>query len=71
MRWKQHQKPTPKPGDTRFVTKFLLLPVCICGECRWLEKVTIQQRYRDVAWDDLGGAPTMWGWVNFAWAMLD
>ena len=43
MRWKAN-----KPGDTKTITRFLLFPVCIRKEWRWLEKATIIQIYNSV-----------------------
>ena len=39
MRWKS--KPKSKVGDERVITQFLILPVKIGNETRWLEKVKI------------------------------
>ena len=46
-------------GDYRIITKFLFLPVVIDNEVRWLEKVTIRQRYYE-------GFAYSW-WENLAW----
>jgi len=43
MRW--NTKPYPKHRDIRIVSKFALFPIWIDGEYRWLERVSIQQRY--------------------------
>ena len=54
MRWK-----TPKPGDTRVVKRFAFFPICINGEVRWLEMVSIRQRFwigsvtGNHYWDDM------------------
>lgn len=42
MRWKWKN---PEDWDTRIKTWFALWPVIIENECRWLETVTIKQRY--------------------------
>lgn len=36
----------PRHGDTRIKEKFLVLPLRVNGEIRWLEKVKIRQCYR-------------------------
>lgn len=43
MRWKR--KPKPENGDTRYVVYFAWLPVTAGLEVRWLEMVSIKQRY--------------------------
>jgi hypothetical protein len=43
MRWKV--KPDPEVGNERFVKRFLLWPMKIGTEMRWLEWVTIYQEY--------------------------
>ena len=48
MRWKIEKKFEPYLGHERIIEKFLLLPVSIDGEYRWLEKVKILQRYEHV-----------------------
>ena len=40
----------PKSGDRRIVEKFLLFPVNINGERRWLERATIEQQYFMSMW---------------------
>lgn len=69
MRWRRKKKPLPKVGDEREITRFLWLPTCINGECRWLERARTRQRYRAIAWDDVGGAETDYGWMNFDWGV--
>ena len=51
-----------KEGDERTITKFLLLPVTIGNETRWLETATIKQKvsYR---FDVTCGA-SWWEWNN-------
>lgn len=41
MKWKANQE-----GDKRVIKRFLLLPRCIKGEWRWLERARIKQVYR-------------------------
>lgn len=40
MRWQE-----PKLGDTRIQTKFLLLPLTIGYETRWLERASWKEVY--------------------------
>lgn len=40
MRWSE-----PSEGDKKIVTKFLLFPLTINFETRWLEKATIRYKY--------------------------
>lgn len=40
--------PNPKLDDERTITKFLLFPVCINNEMRWLEKATIKQKFKRI-----------------------
>ena len=55
------RKKTPINRATRTVTKFLLWPVTIDWETRWLEKVTIKQKFqRGII------QPNGW-WVNQKW----
>lgn len=43
MRWSE-----PSDGENKIVKKFLLLPLTINYETRWLEKVTIEYRYIEI-----------------------
>lgn len=43
MRWKE--KPIPKEGSERIVKRFLILPLLLCGEWRWLETAFIKQKF--------------------------
>jgi len=52
MRWKVEH---PEIGDTKEVKRFLWLPRCFNGDCRWLEKAII--RYRRIQAIDSDGAP--------------
>jgi hypothetical protein len=45
MRFKLKHNLEPNCGDRRIVTKFLLFPIVIDNEFRWLEKVKIEQKY--------------------------
>ena len=51
MRWFTGQE-----GNKRNVHKFLFKPLCIGSECRWLERVTIEQKYKSCYWNG--------GWKN-------
>ena len=63
MRWKA--KPKNKVGDKRIIEQFLLIPIKISDEWRWLEKAKIEQElketyvydynmiHRDRFWDDI------------------
>jgi len=43
MQW--FNRPYPKDGDTRIVTRFLLFPYRLNDETRWLETVRVKQQY--------------------------
>lgn len=45
MRWKKEVKFDPYLGHEKIVDKFLIFPICIDGDCRWLEKTKIKQVY--------------------------
>lgn len=45
MKWKYREKEDFALGEKRVIEKFLVFPVCLNGECRWLEKATINQIY--------------------------
>lgn len=47
MRWKVR-----KYGDRRIYTWFAFLPVNIGGEVRWLELVTVEQKYLFSHWSN-------------------
>ena len=55
MRWKN-----PKQGDRSTVTKFLLIPVTIGDETRWLEKATIERICKPFYFEDT----VFMDWVN-------
>lgn len=40
----------PKLNDERIIKKFLLLPIKIGAEIRWLENVKIRQVYEVINW---------------------
>lgn len=63
MRWKKKFKKYPNDNDTRVITRFLLFPRYIDGECRWLELSMIEQFYRGYDFEhDTGGF-----WVDKCW----
>lgn len=40
----------PDYGDRRTITKFAIFPIKIGREIRWLERVTLEQRYGVCSW---------------------
>jgi hypothetical protein len=42
MKWKDKES---KLGTIRIVTRYCIFPRCINGECRWLQKSRILQKY--------------------------
>lgn len=70
MRWIQGSRvgfPKPKIGDTRFITRFLIVPRCIQGEWRWLETVYIEQKLMQIKQSIYELRPVI-GWVDKRWA---
>lgn len=65
MRWKD--KPQPIVGDTRTRSWFALLPVKIGDETRWLEWVTVKDKYVKIWRKSVEGCrarPDFWeGWI--------
>lgn len=54
MRWKIKQEKYVK-GDERVIKKFLLLPLRVRDEIRWLENISVrQQYYGGDSWLDVG-----------------
>ena len=49
MKW--HHKPWPVSGDRRTLTRFLLLPMRIGMETRWLVKATWEEFYMEGLFD--------------------
>lgn len=60
MRFFLKSPPNPQSGDIRTVTKFLVFPMVIKGEFRWMERVTFRQEYH----------PSNWGGGSY-WENLD
>lgn len=44
LKWKKRVKVDYREGDTRIVRRFLLWPVCIQDEWRWLGLAIIKQK---------------------------
>lgn len=42
MKWKRLSP--SEPGSLRIVKRFLLVPICLGEECRWLESVEIVEQ---------------------------
>jgi len=61
---KYQLKARPKLGDTRIITKFLLLPMILNDEFRWLERATIKQRWGVWYPDEFGPEER---WENVEW----
>ena len=53
---------TYKEGEERTITKFLILPVTIGNETRWLETATIKQKVRSMF--DITCGASWWEWEN-------
>ena len=62
MRWKV--KENPKENDTRIVDRFLLFPIKIGNERRWLEMAKIEQKYIYTYTYDNGIANPIGIWAN-------
>lgn len=62
MRWRQKLTYEPRPGSTRTITKFLLIPRRDDrGQWRWLETATWEEMYM---YTDRGKQWIMWSWVD-------
>lgn len=57
----KYKKPT-QLGETRIKTFFAIFPITIGTETRWLEKVTVEQEYSRIDFDQ---APDMWLSIKF------
>lgn len=57
MRWTK-----PKTMDIRIKQNFLILPLKINNEIRWLEKVRIKQQYNIL--DNHEESISIYGWTN-------
>lgn len=65
-------KENPKLGDVKIKTKFLITPLTLEEETRWLETVTIKYEYKcqnpedqrhsapDWAWKSMSASPNVW-----------
>lgn len=51
MRWTQKEKQYASNGDKRIVKRFLLFPLTLNNETRWLEFVEIEQSYQGPYWN--------------------
>ena len=63
MRWKVNKN--PKEHETRILERFLLFPVTLNDEKRWLEKAKIEQRYIYTYTYDYGFANPEGRWMNY------
>lgn len=63
MRWKKRKEIRPDIGDTKIVEKFLWWPACLNDEWRWLERVVIEQEFRE----DQGWILYYPDWVDVRW----
>lgn len=61
MRWIATRARGPRVGDSRIRRRFLLIPRCINGEWRWMERAAWRETYRSY-WDS-----SLWEkdwWIN-------
>lgn len=63
MRWKYIDK-DPKEGTIRTRHKFLLLPQCIDGEWRWLERASWVEEY---TWHTNSHGIYKPDWITIRW----
>lgn len=68
MRWMKKNKTTPKDGETRVVSRFLIFPWELSNQYRWLEWVKIKQRYVGITCDgcDVSGGY----WIDVDWELI-
>jgi hypothetical protein len=59
MRWRR-----PEQSSTRIRTRFLLFPLTIRGQTRWLEKATWEEK---VIYYGAGYSCTAWAWEPQCW----
>ena len=69
MRWKQ--KSGHKLGDTRRRSRFLLVPKCIRGEWRWLERAAWVERATEVYCGASGEVLPQWFAMHWARSQPD
>lgn len=70
MQWKK--KRDNQLGDTRIVTKFLLIPRCIGGEWRWLQNASYNQEQMFVSETCFvidGPMSQILKWVSTSWVI--
>lgn len=65
MRWDEKVK--PEVGDARRRTKFLLFPLTVDGESRWLEVCTFLEVYRENIRDGHEETQIIRYWEPTAW----
>jgi len=53
---KYNPRETPIMGTRRIIKKYLIIPIMLNNEWRWLESAKIEQEY------------TFMGWYNMSWA---
>lgn len=65
MRWVTKVKKYHNDGDIRIISRFLIIPMGISNHYRWLERVSIEQRYVGIKCDghDVSGGY----WINAEW----
>ena len=66
MRWPYKSKPVIENGAERIVTVFLIFPLCVDWEWRWLELAKIRQKYHKAGSDSQGHWHGEW-WSNERW----
>lgn len=64
MRWTRRK---PENGATRVVRKFLLIPLRLEGETRWLETADIRQKAMGTSMIGEPPHPDSVEWVNIGW----
>ena len=62
MRWKRKY---PKPGEERIVKRFLVLPLCLHGEYRWLEMAYMVQTFSCSKEGATGMPVTYWAYTRW------
>lgn len=62
-----YKKPDPSVGDSRIITKFLLFPITIGLETRWLEKATYLEVSKRITQQDIFGCCIIDKWEKEKW----